>query len=77
MSTDRHTMLTSAGWRFDAEHDRYAAPGEPTPGERWYNQAAAWLVYQQQQAAAQQPKSADPRVSHSPAAGRRRRQKPE
>jgi len=43
----RHEQLVAAGWRYDANQDRYAAPGSPTDGtERWFNLAAAWAEYQ-------------------------------
>lgn len=43
----RHDQLIAAGWRYDANQDRYAAPGSLTDGtERWHNQAAAWSAFQ-------------------------------
>ena len=61
MSYDlRHKDLIKAGWRYDKNQDRYAAPDSPTDGtERWYNQAAAWQQYLADQAQGKQDDRAD------------------
>lgn len=42
----RHEQLITAGWRYDASSDRYAAPGSATDGtQRTYDIGAAWLAF--------------------------------
>jgi hypothetical protein len=48
MSTQpRHEQLIDAGWIYDAQSDRYRAPGSASDGTaRMFDQAAAWLAHE-------------------------------